>query len=147
MIENTLKELNTQLEGVIMGENAMSNLKDKAKDYKLIELIDNTLCTVQKNKDVIVKEIEELGGSSTHNEGVWGKVLEIFNNIKEMTIDTDKEILEKAIQGTEMGFKAILDFLIEEENLHDHFKRELVDISDEYTKRIKEMQEYLIEMS
>ena len=147
MIENTLKELNTQLEGVIMGENAISNLKDKAKDYKLIELLDKTLCTVQKNKDVIVKEIEELGGISTHNEGVWGKVLEIFNNIKEMTIDTDKEILEKAIQGTEMGFKAILDFLIEEENLHDHFKRELVDISDEYTKRIKEMQEYLIEMS
>lgn len=147
MIENTLKELNTQLEGVIMGENAMSNLKDKAKDYRLIELIDKTLCTVQKNKDVIVKEIEELGGTPTHNEGVWGKVLEIFNNIKEMTIDTDKEILEKAIQGTEMGFKAILDFLIEEENLHDHFKRELVDISDEYTKRIKEMQEYLIKLS
>ena len=81
MIENTLKELNTQLEGVIMGENAMSNLKDKAKDYKLIELIDDTLCTVQKNKDVIVKEIEELGGTPTHNEGVWGKILEIFNNI------------------------------------------------------------------
>ena len=146
MIENTLKELNTQLQGVIMGENAISNLKDKAKDYKLIELLDKTLCTVQKNKDVIVKEIEELGGISTHNEGVWGKVLEIFNNIKEMTIDTDKEILEKAIQGTEMGFKAILDFLIEEENLHDHFKKELIKVSDEYTKNIKEMQEYVIKL-
>lgn len=144
MIENTIKELNTQLEGVIMGENAMSNLKDKAKDYKLIEVIDNTLCTVQKNKDAIVKEIEELGGMATHNEGVWGKMLDIFNNIKEMTIDTDKEILEKAIEGTEMGFKAILDFLIKEEELHDHFKKELIQISDEYTKNIKEMQEYLI---
>lgn len=145
MIENTIKELNTQLQGVIMGENAISSLKDKAKDYKIIELLDKTLCTVQKNKDAIVKEIEELGGLPTDNEGVWGKILEIFNNIKEeMSIETDKDILEKAIEGTEMGFKAILDLLIEQEDLHDHFKKALIEISDEYTKNIKEMQEYLI---
>ena len=146
MEEKTLKELNSQLEGVIMGENEIIKLLEKARDYKVIELLDNTLATAEKNKELIIDEIKELGGIPTHNEGAFGKMLEIFNSIKEMTIDTDKEILENAIKGTEMGFKAILDFLIKNENLHEHFKKELIEISDEYSKDIKKMQEYLIEL-
>ena len=45
-----------------------------------------------------------------------------------------------------MGFKAILDFLIKEDNLHDHFKKELIKVSDEYSRNIKDMQEYLINL-
>lgn len=95
---------------------------------------------------LIIDEIKELGGKPTNKEGAFGKMIEIFNSIKEMTIDTDKEILEKAIKGTEMGFKAILDFLIKNEDLHDHFKKEIIEISDEYSEDIKRMQEYLIEL-
>lgn len=36
MEEKTLKELNSQLEGVIMGENEIIKLIEKAKDYKVI---------------------------------------------------------------------------------------------------------------
>lgn len=144
MEEKTLKELNSELEGVIMGENEIIKLLEKAKDYKVIELLDNTLATAEKNKVCIIEEIERLGGRPTHNEGAWGKIVEIFSDIKEMTIDTDKEILEKAIQGTEMGFKAILDFLIEESGISKELKTELIDISEEYSKDIKKMQEYLL---
>ncbi|MGG7212815.1 DUF2383 domain-containing protein [Clostridium nigeriense] len=146
MKEKTVKELNSQLEGVIMGENEIKKLLEKAKDYKVIELLDNTLAIAEKNKLLIIEEIEELGGKPTNNEGAFGKIIEIFNSIKEMKIDTDKEILEKAIKGTEMGFKAILDFLIKNEYLHDHFKKEIIEISDEYSKNIKMMQEYLVEL-
>ena len=75
---------------------------------------------------------------------MFGKLVEIFNGIKEMTIDTDKQILEKAIKGTEMGFKSILDLLIKESNFHEHLEKSLIKISDMYSDHIKEMQEYLI---
>ena len=45
-----------------------------------------------------------------------------------------------------MGFKAILDFLIKEIDLHESFKKKLIEISDEYSKNIKSMQEYLLEL-
>lgn len=145
MEEKVLKKLNSELEGVIMGEKEIIKLLEKAKDYKVIELVDNTLAIAEKNKLCITEEIEKLGGKPTQNEGAFGKVIEVFNNIKGMTIDTDKEILINAIRGTEMGFKAILDFLIKENDLAEGFKRELIEISDEYSENIKKMQEYLLE--
>lgn len=64
-----------------------------------------------------------------------------------MNIDTDKEILKTAIKGTEMGFKAILDFVIKENNIHEHLKKSLIAVSDEYAEQIKSMQEYLLKIS
>ncbi|MCR1951696.1 MULTISPECIES: hypothetical protein [unclassified Clostridium] len=141
------KELNKELEGIIMGENEIARLKERATDYKVIELLDKVLITVQKNKDLIVKEIEELNEKVTYDEGIWGKLLEVFNSIKEMNVDTDKEILQTAIKGTEMGFKAILDFLIKDNNIHEHLKKNLIEVSDEYAKLIKSMQEYLLKLT
>lgn len=141
-----IKELNKELEGIIMGENEIARLKERAKDYKVIELLDKVLIIVQKNKDLIVKEIEELGAKVPYDEGMWGKMVELFNSFKEMNIDTDKEILKTAIKGTEMGFKAILDFLIKENNIHEHLKKSLIEVSDEYAELIKSMQEYLLKL-
>lgn len=144
MDENLIKVLNSHLQGVIMGENEMIKLKEKVKDYRLKALIDNTLLTIEEHKKVILNEIEELNGKAVKEEGVFGKLVEIFNSIKEMTIDNDKQILEKAIKGTEMGFKSILDLLIKESNFHEHLEKSLIKISDMYSDHIKEMQEYLI---
>ena len=147
MKEYIIEQLNSELEGVIMGENETTKLLEKAKDEKIIDLLDKTLSIAEKNKLAITEEIERLGGVATKNEGTWGKMIEVFNSIKEMNIDTDKEILQTAIKGTEMGFKAILDFLIKEDKLDESFKKELIEISDEYAINIKEMQKYLIELS
>lgn len=144
MNENLIKVLNSHLQGVIMGENEMIKLKEKVKDYRLKVLIDNTLLTIEEHKKVILNEIEELNGKAVKEEGIFGKLVEIFNSIKEMAIDNDKQILEKAIKGTEMGFKSILDLLIKESNFHDHLEKSLIKISDMYSDHIKEMQEYLI---
>ena len=145
-MNKNIKELNKELEGIIMGENEIAKLKEKAMDYKVIELLDKVLVIVQKNKDLIVKEIEELGAKVTCDEGIWGKTVELFNSFKEINIDTDKEILQTAIKGTEMGFKAILDFLIKDNNIHEHLKKSLIEVSDEYADLIKSMQEYLLKL-
>ena len=59
---------------------------------------------------------------------MWGKTVELFNSFKEINIDTDKEILQTAIKGTEMGFKAILDFLIKDNDIHEHLKKSLIEV-------------------
>lgn len=147
MNENLVKILNSHLQGVIMGENEMIKLKEKAVDYNLKVLIDNTLITIEEHKNVVLSEIKELNGEVVKDEGIFGKLVEIFNEIKEMNIDTDKQILEKSIKGTEMGFKSILDLLIKESNFHEHLEKSLIKISDMYSGHIKEMQEYLISIN
>ena len=144
MNEKILRELNKELQGVIMGQNEIMKLVEKAKDYKIIELLDTTLSIAEKHKLLIGEEVKGLEGEPAEDEGTWGKILEIFNAIKESDVDTDKEVLQTAIKGTEMGFKAILDFLIKEENLDEDFKKKLVDLSEEYTDNIRDMGEYLI---
>lgn len=141
-----VKALSKELEGIIMGENEIAKLKEKAMDYKVIEFLDKVLVTVQKNKDLIVKEIEELDAKVPYNEGIWYKIIEVFNSFKEINLDTDKEILKKAIKGTEMGFKAILEFIINDNNINEHLKKSLIEISEEYTELIKTMQEYLLNL-
>ena len=64
-----------------------------------------------------------------------------------MNTITDKEVLQVGLKGTEMGFKGILDFLIKENDLNEDFKKKLIQISDEYSTNIKEMEEYLIELN
>ena len=43
MNEKVLKELNKELQGVIMGQKEIMKLVEIAKDYKIIDLLDTTL--------------------------------------------------------------------------------------------------------
>lgn len=149
MKEKVLKELNKDIQGIIMGENEIMKLVEKAKDFKIIELLNTTLVISGKHKLLIIDEVKKLGGEPAKDEGAWGKVLEVFNEIKESSVDTDKEVLQTAIKGTEMGFKGTLDSLINEEEdyLDDTFKRKLLELSEEYSKNIKDMGEYLITLN
>lgn len=140
------KTLTKELEGIIMGENAIAKLREKAKDPTILNYLDNILKTVQKNKDLVVKEIEELNTEVPKDEGLFGKIIELFNSFKEKNINSDKEILREAIKGTEMGFKAILDIIIEDNKVHEHLKRDLIEVSKEYTTHIKNMEEYLLSL-
>ena len=147
MEDKVIKELNKELQGVIMGENETMKLLEKANDSKVIELLKSTLKIAEKNRILITEEIKRLGGEPTPDEGTWGKLVEFFNSIKEMDTITDKEVLQVGLKGTEMGFKGILDFLIKESDLNEDFKKKLIQISDEYSTNIKEMEEYLIELN
>ena len=140
------KTLSKELEGIIMGENEIAKLREKAKDPTVLNYLDNILKTVQKNKDLIVKEIEELNTKVPQDEGLFGKIVELFNSFKEKNIDNDKDILREAIKGTEMGFKAILDLIIEDNKVHEHLKKDLIEVSKEYTTHIKNMEEYLLSL-
>lgn len=140
------KTLTKELEGIIMGENEIAKLREKAKDPTVLNYLDNILKTVQKNKDLIVKEIEELNTKVPQDEGLFGKIVELFNSFKEKNIDNDKDILREAIKGTEMGFKAILDLIIEDNKVHEHLKKDLIEVSKEYTTHIKNMEEYLLSL-
>lgn len=143
---NEEKTLTKELEGIIMGENEIAKLREKAKDPTVLNYLDNILKTVQKSKDLIIKEIEELNFEVPQDEGLFGKIIEVFSSFKEKNIDTDKEILKEAIKGTEMGFKAILDFIIKDNKVHEHLKRELIEISKEYTNHIENMGQYLLSL-
>ena len=65
MEDKVLKELNKELQGVIMGENETMKLLEKANDNKVIELLKSTLKIAEKNRILITEEIKRLGGEPT----------------------------------------------------------------------------------
>lgn len=141
-LEN-IEKLNKQLEGIIMGENEIEKLLEKAKDEKLREIIEQTLNTTKEYKRMVTEEIKELHGDIVEDEGMWGKIIEFFSNFSNMKIDTDIEVAEAAIKGTEMGFKGTIDILVECKNLDEDIKESVKRVSDRYIMHIKDYEEYL----
>lgn len=145
-MKNNIKQLNSHLEGVIMGEKEILKLKEKAQDHKVVDLLDEILKTIRKHNEIVSSEITKSGEEKANDEGLLGKLTEIFSTITEIDITSDKDVLKTAIKGTEMGFKAVLDLMIKDIELCDEFKNNLIEISDKYAKHIKVMQNHLIKI-
>lgn len=145
MESKKVKELNSQLEGVIMGEKEFIKLIEKAKDEKLVELLNNNIDSIKSHKEVLVNEINSLNEEETKDEGALGKVIEFFSGFTNMTIDTDKKVAKAALKGIEMGYTSINDLMIKDVELSKELSSRLIDISKSYSKGINSIQKYLFE--
>lgn len=145
MESSKVKELNSQLEGVIMGEKEFIKLIEKAKDEKLVNLLNNNMYSIKSHKEVLVNEINSLDEEATRDEGTLGKVIEFFSGFTNMTIDTDKKVAKAALKGIEMGYTSINDLMIKDIELSEDLSSRLIDISKSYSKGINSIQKYLFE--
>lgn len=145
MESSKVKELNSQLEGAIMGEKEFVKLIEKAKDEKLVELLNNNMDAIKSHKEALVNEINSLDEEATKDEGTLGKVIEFFSGFTNMTIDTDKKVAKAALKGIEMGYTSINDLMIKDVELSEDLSSRLIDISKSYSKGINSIQKYLFE--
>lgn len=145
MESSKVKELNSQLEGVIMGEKEFVKLIEKAKDEKLVNLLNNNMDSIKSHKEALANEINSLDEEATKDEGTLGKVIEFFSGFTNMTIDTDKKVAKAALKGIEMGYTSINDLMIKDVELSEDLSSRLIDIAKSYSKGINSIQKYLFE--
>lgn len=145
MESSKVKELNSQLEGVIMGEKEFVKLIEKAKDENLVKLLNNNMDAIKSHKEVLANEINSLDEEATKDEGTLGKVIEFFSGFTNMTIDTDRKVAKAALKGIEMGYTSINDLMIKDIELSEDLSSRLIDISKSYSKGINSIQKYLFE--
>lgn len=140
MNERIIKEINTQLEGVHMGISTLRRLKKRVSSEKLKEELESILDTLKQHKNILTIEIQSNYYKATKNEGVWGKIIEFFSEISNLTTDSDRKIANSAYKGVEMAFTATNEFLMDMQGLKATFRDELSRVSDNYVKHIKSLE-------
>lgn len=144
MKEDVLKALNEQLQGVIMGEKEFLKLIKKANEEKLVDLLNESLKIIEKHKRFLIGEISNSDYKVAKDEGMFGKVIEGFTSITNLTINKDKEVIKETIKGLNMGVKSIEDlFKSFECDLNEDIKGNLLNILEQYSNNINEYEKLL----
>ncbi len=100
-----LKELNKFLKGIKMGTETFKKYEEKAQDGKLKHQLSHILSIFHSHDQKISAAVLELGGKVHDSLGIEGEMALMFEKLKEVFVDTDKEILEHAVKAIDMGIK------------------------------------------
>lgn len=100
-----VKELNDFLKGINMGYDTFKSYLEKLEDPDLKSEFEKIIAKFNVQKKVVVSNIEHLGGEPKDSLGVTGEIASMFEKLKEVFMDNDKEILQNAVKGMEMGIQ------------------------------------------
>ncbi|GIM29571.1 hypothetical protein CPJCM30710_22370 [Clostridium polyendosporum] len=142
-----VQELNQYLQGIYMGVDAFEKYVDKTKSEEIKGALSEIHSTYKRHAGLITNRISELGGEPITKVSLVGKLSEIYEDIKELTVNTDLELLEKAYDACKTGFIMGQKFLNESKNLdHSSYQliKELVHDSEECATRISGLFELVI---
>ena len=118
--ETLIKELNKFLRGIHMGADTFRVYQDKAKNEELKNELRRIMFIFREQDEKVSSYIKKLGGEPTNSLGVTGEMASVFEKLKDMFIDSDKEVIEHAISAIDMGIEG-------GSNLLDSYKDEHLD--------------------
>ncbi len=119
-------ELNRVLKGTQMGLEAFENLQKKAKDNSLKQIFLQVQATYLMHSNILKERIDQLGGIPKEQVGLIGTLSQIYENIKNLTVDSDEEVLNEAYKACKTGF-TMGDRFIEDNNNLDSTSREIIE--------------------
>lgn len=132
--KNLIKELNSMLKGINMGEDTFKIYKDKAKDESLKSEIEEILSIFNSQKGTITSYIEKLGGDAKESLGVGGEIASTFEKLKDAFLDKDKDILNHALKAVDMGVRGAEEVVnsCKKINTEDSIMKSLNEMLDQY---------------
>lgn len=102
-----IKELNSLLKGVHMGEDTFKTYRDKAMDESLKTEMEEMLSIFDNQKRALIAYVKKLDGEAKDSLGIGGEISSTFEKLKDMFMDSDKDILNHAIKSLDMGIKGM----------------------------------------
>lgn len=103
--DELIKELNKFLRGIHMGADSFRVYQDKAKNQDIKNELRNIMFIFREQDEKVSSYIKKLGGEPSNSLGVVGDMASMFEKLKDMFIDNDKEVLEHAMSAIDMGIK------------------------------------------
>ena len=110
MEDKLLEELNQLLKGTHMGASIFEDLREKIKSETLHKEFDEILLMLHIHEKSLTGLILAHGGEPIDSAGIMGTITDVISHIKNLTVDSDKEVLKVAVHNMEMGAKALHDF-------------------------------------
>lgn len=130
-------QLDNYLKGMYMGIDAFNNLIEKCNNPSLKSILCEVVQNYTSHASTLSNRILDLGETPSEGVGLAGKFSEIFNNIKNITINSDSEILQLAYENCKTGVIMGQKFLQENSKYLDEVSLNLI------TNMLHEDEKYL----
>lgn len=141
-MEQGLKELNEQLQGLIVGEKEIKKMWRGALDSELKILLNDTLDIIGEHREYLEEEVLFLKKQVLSYEEVEGKLVNRLSDVSSKFIDEDKNIARGAIYGIELAID-LIDNILKNEKIRKEFKVKLEEIKSKYYYMDSELENYI----
>lgn len=102
---NTVKTLNSLLQGEQMGVESFNTLINKVHNPNLKKSFQSMQKDHREHSALLAKRIQDLGGKADENLGFKGFMSDAMLSMDITSNDSDKHILDKAYEGVDKGVK------------------------------------------
>ena len=137
--QKLIDDLNKFLKGVHMGGATFKDYLEKAQDIKLKNELRIIVESFKRHEEAITHRIELLGGNAADTLGFMGIIGETWEKIKLIVVDSDKEIINYAINAMNMGVEQGNKFIAEHQDLEPSIKKEIEKIVEDNDKHLKKL--------
>lgn len=141
-MEQGLKELNEQLQGIIVGEKETRKMWGMALDSELKILLNDTLEIMGEHREYLEEEVLFLKKQVLLYDAVEGKLISRLNDVSSRFIDEDKNIARGTICGIELAID-LIDNILKNEKIRKEFKVKLEEIKSKYYYMDSELENYI----
>lgn len=127
-----VQELNQLLKGTHMGASLFEDIKCKANDPKLIQLIDDCLKRLRKHEELLTKHVLTMEEEPAQDGGFFQGISEMVEAIRTLTIDEDVELSKECMKYMEYALQALNKFEQKQFILEPMVQRSLYYMRDDY---------------
>ena len=135
-----IKEMNKFLKGIHMGGSTFKDYMERAESKELKDSLVEIIETFKRHEEAITHRIEKLGGDANDSLGVMGIMSEFFQKVKLLSANSDKEILDNAIEAMKVGIDNANKFIDEHSNLESSLKSDVEGVVRDYDNSLRKLE-------
>lgn len=135
-----IKEMNKFLKGIHMGGSTFKDYMERTESKELKASLVEIIETFKRHEEAITHRIEQLGGDANDSLGVMGIMSEFFQKVKLLSANSDKEILDNAIEAMKVGIDNANKFIDEHSNLENSLKSDIEGVVKDYDNSLRKLE-------
>lgn len=135
-----IKEMNKFLKGIHMGGSTFKDYIERTESKELKASLVEIIETFKRHEEAITHRIEQLGGDANDSLGVMGIMSEFFQKVKLFSANSDKEILDNAIEAMKVGIDNANKFIDEHSNLENSLKSDIEGVVKDYDNSLRKLE-------
>ena len=135
-----IKEMNKFLKGIHMGGSTFKDYMERAESKELKDSLVEIIETFKRHEEAITHRIEKLGGDANDSLGVIGIMSEFFQKAKLLSANSDKEVLDNAIEAMKVGIDNANKFIDEHSNLESSLKSDVEGVVRDYDNSLRKLE-------
>ena len=132
------------LKGTHMGACALKDLKEKAHDETLKQLLVESLTQLHQHEEWLSQELIQHDTAVPDTQGLQGMFANAMMKVKNLMLEDDEEIVKEAMSEIESGQKALQIFEEEQLSMQVSLVKQLKVMKDDYAIMYHRLHQYYL---